>query len=251
MIASPPSKPSRRRVPRGNFVAEVCFNYQIRRRAVWVLGLLSVLFVLMVGLFNAQEGMLPFDEPLTLATQQVRGGAWEALFKAVGFVGYSPWNAVVAALLCIGLGAWLGWQVGAFLAGLTLIQGVIGILLKFPITRARPMETDLNAPLAIIKESSFPSGHTSMYVVLFGLPTYLLWRHCAPRWLTWLATLLSAIMILLIGPARVSLGAHWWSDVVGAHLLGFWVLLLGIEFYERWLLPRLSLGDRWHIPIDE
>ena len=141
------------------------------------------------------------------------------------------------------MGWWLSWKVGAFFAVITLVQGVLGILLKFPITIERPQETDLNAPLQIIQASSFPSGHTSMYVVMLGFPVYLLWRHCAPRWLSWLATIVVAIFIIFIGPSRVSLGAHWWSDVIGGHLLGFLVLFAGIELYERWLLPRLELAD--------
>lgn len=229
-------------LPRGNFVAAIFFDPDVRRRATWSLGLLTLLFVLIVGAFTAFGSPVPFDRPLTNATQPLDDNypLVASFFEVVGFLGYSPWNAVAGAVIGIALALWLGWQVMLLFTGITLVQGLVGILLKFPITVERPMETELNAPIDIIKASSFPSGHTSMYIVMFGFPVYLLWRHGAPRWLSWLATILYGILVLFVGPARVSLGAHWWSDVIGGVLLGFFVLLLGIELYERWLLPRMA-----------
>jgi undecaprenyl-diphosphatase len=227
-------------------VARPFFDPIVRRRAIRLLGILTILFVLLVGSFAAFDMKLPYDEALTVAAQGLDNGSWDTLFEVVGFAGYSPWNVRVGASLCIGIGLWLGWKVGVLLAGMTVVQGLLGILIKFPITVERPMETDLRAPLDIIKASSFPSGHTTMYIVLFGFPVYLLWRHGAPRWLAWPATIIYIILVLLVGPARVSVGAHWWSDVVGAFLLGFFVLLLGIEVYERRLVvsPEPAEGDR-------
>jgi membrane-associated phospholipid phosphatase len=34
------------------------------------------------------------------------------------------------------------------------------------------------------------------------------------------------------------LGAHWLSDVIAAHVMGFIILAFGIEFYLRYLAPR-------------
>ncbi len=225
-----------------NLVAAICFDQEVRRRAVWVLGLLTALFVLIVGTFAAFDLHIPLDRNLTTATQSLADDypLIAGFFGLVGFLGYSPWNAVAGAVIGIGLALWLGWQVMLLFTGLTLVQGLLGILLKFPITVERPMETDLNAPIDIIRASSFPSGHTSMYIVMFGFPVYLLWRHCAAGWLKWLATIFYLTLVLFVGPARVALGAHWWSDVVGGTLLGFFMLLLGIELYERWLLPKME-----------
>jgi membrane-associated phospholipid phosphatase len=112
------------------------------------------------------------------------------------------------------------------------------VLLKFPIRIERPIGSNLEAPLAVIRESSFPSGHVTLYVVLFGFVVYLLWKHAVPALLRGAATILAVVLIVLIGPSRVHLGAHWVGDVVAAYLLGFFFLLVGIEVYERWLLPH-------------
>ena len=62
---------------------------------------------------------------------------------------------------------------------------------------------------------SFPSGHSMLAVIIFGLGTWLLTRH-APRLVRIVAMNAAIVLILLIGVSRVYLGAHWPSDVIGA-----------------------------------
>jgi len=45
-------------------------------------------------------------------------------------------------------------------------------------------------------------------------------------------------LIVLIGPSRVFLGAHWASDVVGGYLIGtIWLILLILAY--RWALQSV------------
>ena len=41
------------------------------------------------------------------------------------------------------------------------------------------------------------------------------------------------LMIALIGPSRVYMGAHWPSDTLGAYLWGGMLLMILIEIYRR------------------
>lgn len=75
-----------------------------------------------------------------------------------------------------------------------------------------------------LKETCYPSGHTASYVVLFGYLFYInLLYTRSPFWRKTFSAFL-VIIILLVGPSRMFLGVHWFSDVVAAYLLGFSLL---------------------------
>ena len=82
----------------------------------------------------------------------------------------------------------------------------------------------------------FPSGHVYSDVLLYGLlavmaPAWL------PGWLVMPARALAVAMILLAGPARVVVGAHWPSDTLGGYLWGGAALSLSLWF-GRWVARR-------------
>jgi len=80
---------------------------------------------------------------------------------------------------------------------------------------------------------SFPSGHVTSYMALYGFLFYLVYTLTRSSPLRpALLTLLGAL-IGLVGLSRVYLGAHWASDVFGGYCLGFIWLALTIYFYRR------------------
>lgn len=225
------------RTTHSNWFYALCHERHSRRRAMLFSGVISLLFIALVAFFSFQAQLLPYDEQLSGTLRAADTFPITPLAKAVSFAGYAPWNFSLTLLLGALVALWLGWQVGLYLLFITAFQGLITVLLRYPIRFPRPMDTDLNAPLAVIANSSFPSGHVAMYIVLFGFTLYLLYRHGAPPLLRTLSGLLVLFLTLLVGPARIHLGAHWVADVIGSYLLGVFLLLLAIEIYERWLWP--------------
>lgn len=96
---------------------------------------------------------------------------------------------------------------------------------------------------------AYPSGHTLGTVIQYGFAIYLTLRlGLHRRFLTTIVVLL-ALPIVLVGPARVVVGAHWSTDILGAYLLGAGAviaLVLLLEIAERWLNDRKLLNDSAH-----
>lgn len=107
---------------------------------------------------------------------------------------------------------------------------ILNYLLKVFFQRARP---DLNR-LIEISGYSFPSGHAMNAFSLYGILTFLLWRHIPPRWGRAVLLLCSTIMILTIGMSRIYLGVHYPSDIIGGYLASSFWLAISIWVFQRY-----------------
>jgi len=107
------------------------------------------------------------------------------------------------------------------------------LILKMVIHRVRPIsETSLiNAA-----GWSFPSGHSVMSVIFYGMITYLSVRDLRSwRPSVFMATL-AGFVIVLIGLSRIYLQVHYLSDVIAGFAGGlFWLTmcLTGLEVYRK------------------
>ena len=96
------------------------------------------------------------------------------------------------------------------------------LLLKALFQRERP------TLYTMIEEEgfSFPSGHSMAALSLYGIVSFLLWRHIPKRIGRVVLIFTATAFILTIGFSRIYLGAHFPSDIIGAYLFsGFWLLL--------------------------
>jgi undecaprenyl-diphosphatase len=105
----------------------------------------------------------------------------------------------------------------ALLAGAIVLQASLVLLIKFTIKRSRP-EGDWGAIYRKTDPHSFPSGHAVRAIMLACLAWGL---GLSP--LNWILTIWAPLVSL----ARVSLGVHYFSDVLAGWLLGV-LLALGV-----------------------
>lgn len=163
------------------------------------------LFALLWGWLSCSSWLTNHEERLQHRITLVHTGWW---WQAIAVV-FDPkllvvWDGLLAILLAI-MGCWARaiWVLVA-LGSLD----VTGILIKHQVHRHRPTDTH-QAKMTY----SFPSGHT-LGTTLMVLMIRMLFNNSPIHWLTglcWLAVVIS----------RLTLRAHYPSDVLGAVLLAY------------------------------
>jgi len=110
-------------------------------------------------------------------------------------------------------------------------------LLKYIVDRARPLG-------AIYTElsPSFPSGHATSAMALYGFIIYVVWKHDTHPLRNPFIIFLT-ILILLIGLSRLYLGVHYLSDVLVGYAIGL-VWLLVCHSIARSKFGRLLGSER-------
>lgn len=156
------------------------------------------------------------------------------LFGIFGMVTHLGDAVVVIGIAALAAAAILFYKLDrAYLTGLatTLIGAAVSeYVMKIFIARARPGGL---IPSMIETSYSFPSGHATLALALYGFMAYMLCR-LYPKHAGKIIAL-AAFVILTVGASRLYLGVHFPSDVIAGYLLGGLWLLLGIALTDRFL----------------
>jgi membrane-associated phospholipid phosphatase len=182
---------------------------------------------------------LSFDLSVSQSVQAHAGPGSLALMRGISLAGDNAlWSSLLVAvvvLVPIALGA---WREAGFLVGVVVVGQILKIAVKQLVARPRPSPDLVEVLIHAQEVHSYPSGHTVHYVVFFGFLWFLTYRYVQPAPLRWLLLAVCDGLILLVGLARIALGAHWVSDVVAGYLLGAAVLAAGVGLYESGALSR-------------
>lgn len=178
----------------------------------------------------------PIDLQLTKIFQQFQFPGFLAFMQLISFLGSEPQMVIFATLLILIIYI-SGLKLEAIFAAINIIgAAAITSVLKTVINRPRPSLDLVNVVLQL-HDNSFPSGHVLIYTAFFGYIWFLAYTLVKPSSLRSLLLILFGSLILLVGPSRVYLGAHWPSDVFAAYLLGS--VWLFITFYVyKWAKKR-------------
>jgi undecaprenyl-diphosphatase len=222
-------------------------------------GLALTLLAAVWGFLGVLQDVLARD-PLVLADQSVyhllqslRTPWADRIFITVTELGDASVNILLAATVLLALLAKRCYRTAGFWT-VSVLGALAGVeALKWMIHRPRPV-----AVYQGISAYGFPSGHTTMSVVLYGFLAIVAARnvHGARRWGSFVAALLIS---LLIGVSRLYLGVHWLSDVLGGFFIGSsWAAVLGISYLKgakekvprRWLVLTaasvFAVAGGWH-----
>ena len=152
---------------------------------------------------------------------------------------FDDWHAiflVVAAFLVV----W--WKAGFADGFLVLLAGLISLInygLKIMIDRPRP-SPELVSVLEPYQNNGFPSGHAFFSMLCLGILTYLIFSHVKNSAWRWMSITIAVLLLLLIGFARIYLGLHWASDILGGWIYGglFLMLLAGLAPMKKSGTPK-------------
>ena len=195
-----------------------------RRRLVlgcglWLaLALLFAVFAVLAAFYDR----FPADERITHAIQGLDVPAFGGFLAFVNFLG-DAWVSVALLLaLTVAFGLVRAGSEAVFVF-LTFVPRGVNVVLKDLVERPRP-SSELVEVTSHASGSSFPSGHTVGTAALFGLLFFLLPTVIPWRPLRWMLQAGCVLIVLAAGPARVYVGVHWPSDVLGGYLVTFLLL---------------------------
>ncbi|AZI58793.1 phosphatase PAP2 family protein [Nakamurella antarctica] len=152
-------------------------------------------------------------------------------------------DPVGAALTATLFAAWLWWRrrqwVNAAYIMVTLGVAGFGIVVaKAMVSRVRP---PLATQLVLETNGSFPSGHMTGAVMVYGSIALVLISSARSVRTTVLTAVVAVVAMLVVAWDRLYLGVHWLSDLAGSITLGAALLLFTTAL---WILSA-PLLVRW------
>jgi membrane-associated phospholipid phosphatase len=190
--------------------------------AAWVFGAVAE---------DVVEGDTRLDTRLADWLHDHATSGWTTFFEAVTFLGNVPTLAVVALASAVVLAA-KGRTAELQLLLLAAVgTQILTLGLKLGFERERPFFPD---PLATESSYSFPSGHASVSLAVYGTLGFILARHLDDRRAQIASLAAATVLVGLIGFSRLYLGVHFLSDVVAGFSVGLaWVALCAVLLHLR------------------
>lgn len=219
--------------------------------AVCLLAISWVCFALLATLL-ASGGPLALDHHLHDVMWGLRNPLADRLMAGLASLGDAQVLGVAAAVAL----AYLLWRRRWMAAAHWLAALVFGLALTALLEAVVDMPRPSTAPAGF----GFPSVAVTMITIVFGFFAVLIARELPGRKRVW-PYLLAGVVTTVVGFARLYLGAHWLSDLVGGTLFGLvWLLILGIAYRSHvarsfWMRPLAALfygsfvvAALWHAP---
>ncbi len=203
--------------------------------------ILSIVFtVIFARLFDFVQDhgrtATPFDRSILLFMYHHRASSLTVAARILARLGSPP---VIAGLALVSAVLGIFWRkvrgavwtlpIAIIGAGL-IIQGV-----KLIIKRPRP---SFFAPLLHETGYSFPSGHSLIAMVVYGLLGYFLLHLFRNVWARLAVRVLTVLLVIAIGTSRVYVGVHYPTDVLAGWVAGVPWLIACLGLHE-------VLARRW------
>ena len=121
------------------------------------------------------------------------------------------------------------WKDLIFLFSIPLITFLLNCIIKPLIKRPRP-PIELQITGIHPDSYSYVSSHSLVTFCLWGMVIFYLYKYSKNQTFKISGTMIALIWILFVGLSRVWLGVHNPTDVLGAYILGLFLLSIYVKF---------------------
>ena len=204
---------------------------------------MAIVAVIFIGLFisiyysTLHHGFFTLlNQPVHQLCRNIHSAFMTKVMILITFVGYK----YVVGFVSLAVFSWLVLKknyraaIHWLFVSVTVVFSVL--LLKHFIYSPRP-----GGLLDASSVDSFPSGHTTLSVAIYGFFAFLIARnfsHASQR--KYIYSFFIALCLLIM-TSRVYLGAHWLTDVLAGSLLGLIIVFLAVISFKRAISPKLKL----------
>lgn len=195
-----------------------------------------IIAVIGIWIFQIMTGRMPWIDEVTRETvKKLETSFLFEPFRMITNLGSEFFLYPFVPIAAIALIIWYKhWLPGVLLGGGTLVAHLINRLIKNLVERERPsVSVSANA-----EGHSFPSGHSMIPMVCYGLLAYFIARKLKSKAAILAVQILSALLIFLIGISRYVINVHYLTDIIAGFFFGFLILIALIFIYERFSMKR-------------
>lgn len=192
-----------------------------------IIALLSLAFFLLILLSLSNPYLLSIDSSVSSLIIKIQNQYLVKIAEIIGYI-FEPINSIIIILIISVVISLKGLKKDSVFLALTgSAAGIFIYTFKELINRTRPLNQ-------VVQETgfSFPSGHSTIAVILFGFLIYLSLKYVKSS-RKMLLIIFSLIFILLIGFSRLYINVHWLSDILGGYALGLFLLMIGLILKEN------------------
>lgn len=216
----------------GRFVIDLLDPSRPDARGVALLALLLIgsawLFFGILEDVASGDPLVRADIAIYQALRELRTGPGDAIMLVVTELGDTIVVVAVTAAVLLWLLWRYAWRTAVYWLAAVAGASALNTVIKVALHRPRPTELFYTGWSAF----SFPSGHSTVNLVLYGFLAFLIGRELRPA-LRLPVAFIALSLALLIAFSRVYLGAHWFSDVAGGLAFGTAWLVVLVFFYQR------------------
>ena len=172
------------------------------------------------------------DRTVTLAIQRRKGRGFSRLMWLASWAGFPPQSRTLPFVFP-SLMALAGLRLDAIFQIAGWGTSAISFVVKTLMQRPRPFGDEYTIHKANIGGTSFPSGHVINYIGIYGTLAVILANRVRTAAVRRLLVGFIGAKIALVGPSRIYLGHHWFTDVLTSYLLGSSYVVVLSSLYRR------------------